>query len=97
MSPRIVVRHLREVIDFTGEKPVVTLLTKRQYREKYGRDAYKRSDVWLNQTNGRTEAVAFVDGKEVARGVARCGYGDTFNRKEGTKLAIERLQKQLTS
>jgi len=93
---RIVVRHLREVIDLTGNKPVVQLLTKRQYRAKYGSDAYKRTDVVLNQTNGITEAVALENGVEIAKGVARCGYGQTFNRKEGTGWAVERLGTKLS-
>lgn len=94
-SPKIVIRHLREVIDLTGEKPVVKLLTKRQYHERYGRDAHKRMDVVLNQTNGMTVAVAYLEGKEVAKGVGRCGYGDTFNRKEGTKYALMRLEESM--
>lgn len=88
---KTLVRHMREVLDL--ENGETYYMPKKDYVNAVDNEG---AMLALTQNGGYTEALAYTDdGQLIASAKAECSRADTFSRKIGRKVALNRLNLKL--
>lgn len=87
---KTLVRHMRAVVDESNGETYY--MPKKDYRQA----VEKGQPLVIMQNAGYTEALCYTDsGKLIASAKAECSEADTFSRKLGRTIAMNRLNKKL--